>query len=166
MGINQMESGTVRSRGLRSGFLILASLLALALLAAPAARAAAPVNVARGNLALRGHDPVAYFEEGKPVRGRAEHAFSWMGAAWRFASAKNRELFRADPGRYAPQYGGYCAWAVSHGYTADIDPAAWRIVDGKLYLNYSRPVQRDWEKDIPGHIAKADKNWPGVLEKK
>lgn len=161
-----MEGGTVRSRGLRSGFLILALLLALALLAAPAAWAAAPINVARGNLALRGHDPVAYFEEGKPVRGRAEHAFSWRGAAWRFASAKNLELFRADPGRYAPQYGGYCAWAVSQGYTADIDPAAWRIVDGKLYLNYSKSVQRDWEKDIPGHIAKADKNWPGVLEKK
>lgn len=99
----------MRPRGLRPGFLILAFLLALALLAAPAARAAAPVNVARGNLALRGHDPVAYFEEGKPVRGRAEHVFSWMGAAWRFASAKNRELLRADPGRCAPQYGGYCA---------------------------------------------------------
>lgn len=147
----------------------LALLLALALLAGPpaqAAWAAAPVNASWRGLAIKGHDPVAYFEEGKPAEGRPEHAFSWMGAAWRFASARNKEAFQADPGRYAPQYGGYCAWAVSQGYTADIDPAAWKVVNGKLYLNYSQDVQKNWAKDIPGHIAKADKNWPGVLGKK
>ncbi|MEK6709163.1 MAG: YHS domain-containing (seleno)protein [Nitrospinota bacterium] len=109
---------------------------------------------------------VAYFEEGKPVQGKAEHALAWMNATWRFASAKNRETFQADPGRYAPRYGGYCAWAVSQGYTADIDPAAWKIVNGRLYLNYSKSVQKDWEADIPGHIARADKNWPEILKKK
>ena len=146
----------------------LALLLALAWLAGAAgpSRAAAPINAARGNLALQGYDPVAYFEEGKAVKGEAGHSASWMGATWQFASAKNREAFQADPERYAPQYGGYCAWAVSEGYTADIDPHAWRIVNGKLYLNYSKSIQRRWEKDIPGHIAMGDKNWPGVLQKK
>jgi YHS domain-containing protein len=169
MRINQMESGTMRARGSRSAFLIPAILLALALLAAPGAPAAwavAPVNANWRGLAIKGYDPVAYFEEGKPVQGKAEHAFSWMGASWHFASARNRDLFRADPGRYAPQYGGYCAWAVSQGYTADIDPAAWRIVNGKLYLNYDKAIQEKWAKDIPGHIAKADTNWPDILKKK
>ena len=142
-------------------------LLALALIAgtgAPAG-AAASLNLARGGLALHGYDPGAYFEEGKPVKGQAAHSLSWMGATWRFASAPNKKAFQAGPERYAPQYGGYCAWAVSEGYTADIDPNAWRIVNGKLYLNYSKSIQGRWEKDIPGHIAKADRNWPGVLKK-
>ena len=140
---------------------------ALALLAAaPAAWAAAPVNVDKAKLALQGYDPVAYFEEGKPVKGKAEYTVAWMEATWRFASAKNKEAFQADPARYAPQYGGYCAWAVSQGYTADIDPSAWKIVNGKLYLNYNKSIQEKWAKDIPGLVAKADKNWPGILKKK
>jgi hypothetical protein len=85
-----------------------------------------------------------------------------MGATWRFASAEHRDRFAVDPERYAPQYGGYCAWAVSQGYTAKIDPAAWKIVDDKLYLNYSKDVQSQWSSDIPGNIAKADANWPGI----
>jgi hypothetical protein len=88
---------------------------------------------------------------------------TWQGAAWRFASAENRERFEADPVAYAPQYGGWCAWAVAEGYTASTVPEAWKIVDGRLYLNYSRGVQRRWERDIPGNIARADANWPGVL---
>ena len=87
------------------------------------------------------------------------------GAVWRFASAENREAFAANPVQYAPQYGGYCAWAVSQGYTASTDPEAWRIVDGKLYLNYSRSVQQKWEQDIPGNITAGDANWPKVLDK-
>ena len=113
--------------------------------------------------ALRGTDPVAYFTDGRPVEGSRRFTHEWQGATWRFASAQNRDSFAADPERYAPQYGGYCAWAVSQGYTASTDPEAWRIVDGKLYLNYSKSVQRRWEKDIPGNIAKADRNWPGLL---
>jgi YHS domain-containing protein len=113
-----------------------------------------------GGVAIEGTDPVAYFEEGRPVAGSS--AFEWMGATWRFATAENRDRFGADPEKYAPQYGGYCAWAVSQGYTAKIDPAAWRIVDGKLYLNYSKDVQTQWSGDIPGNIAKADVNWPQI----
>lgn len=123
------------------------------------AQAAQRVN-AEGGVAVRGTDVVAYLTEGRPVAGRAEFAHAWRGATWRFASAANRDRFAADPERYAPAYGGFCAYAVSEGYTAPIDPAAWRIVDGRLYLNYDRSVQRRWERDIPGRIARADANWP------
>ena len=115
--------------------------------------------------AVGGYDPVAYFTEGKPVAGSANITHEWKGATWRFASEKNRDLFKASPEKYAPQYGGYCAWAVAQGYTAKGDPNHWKIVDGKLFLNYDASVQRNWEKDIPGHIANANKNWPKVLDK-
>jgi YHS domain-containing protein len=118
-----------------------------------------------GGLAIRGHDPVAYFQEGRPVPGKPEFEVPWMGATWRFATAANRDAFTREPERYAPQYGGYCAWAVSQGYTASTDPAAWRIVDGRLYLNYDKGVQRRWEQDVPGNIAKGDRNWPEILKK-
>lgn len=114
-------------------------------------------------LAIRGTDPVAYFTQGGPVTGSSEFVYTWRNATWQFASAENRDLFVANPEQYAPQYGGFCAWAVSQGYTASIDPNAWRIVDGKLYLNYNRGVQRQWERDIPGNISKANANWPDVL---
>lgn len=115
-----------------------------------------------GNTAIHGYDPVAYFEEGRPVEGSGEYEHAWMGADWRFARAENRDRFAADPERYAPQYGGYCAYAVSQGTTADIDPEAWKVVDGKLYLNLSKDVQKLWEQDIPGYIEKADANWPEI----
>lgn len=113
-------------------------------------------------VALGGTDPVAYFTEGKPVQGSPAHSYDHDGATWHFASAETRDAFAADPERYAPKYGGYCAWAVSQGYTAKTDPDAWRIVDGKLYLNYNKAVQQRWEGDIPGNIAKGDANWPGL----
>jgi YHS domain-containing protein len=122
---------------------------------------AAQVN-ADGGVAVRGTDVVAYVTEGRPVAGSARFTHAWRGATWRFASAANRDRFAADPERYAPAYGGFCAYAVSEGYTAPIDPAAWRIVDGRLYLNYDRSVQRRWEADIPGRIARADANWPAL----
>jgi YHS domain-containing protein len=112
--------------------------------------------------AIEGYDPVAYFEEGKPVEGDSDYTHEWMGATWYFASAANRDLFAADPQKYAPQYGGYCAWAVANGYTAKIDPQAWAVVDDKLYLNYSLDVQKQWQQDVPGNITKADGNWPGI----
>lgn len=115
------------------------------------------------NLAIRGTDPVAYFTQGGPVAGSAEFTHTWNNATWQFSSAENRDLFASNPEQYAPQYGGFCAWAVSQGYTASIDPNAWKIVDGKLYLNYSRGVQRRWEQDIPGNVNRANANWPGVL---
>ena len=87
-----------------------------------------------------------------------------MGAKWLFSSAEHRDAFAKEPEKYAPQYGGYCAYGVSQGYAVKIEPDAWTIVNGKLYLNYDRGVQKTWEKDLPGYIAKADKNWPGVLK--
>ena len=116
-------------------------------------------------VAIKGTDPVAYFQESKPVSGSDSFTYEWKNATWKFASAENRDLFASNPEKYAPKYGGYCAWAVSQGSTAPIDPSAWKIVDGKLYLNYDKRVQKTWEKDIPGNIAKADRNWPGVLNK-
>ncbi len=116
------------------------------------------------DLAVSGYDPVAYFRQGKPVRGQSALEYAWNGATWRFSSMENLAAFKASPQEFAPQYGGYCAWAVSQGYTAKSDPEAWRIVDGKLYLNYSKDIQKRWEQDIPGNIDKADANWPAVLE--
>jgi len=122
-----------------------------------------PQIYTENNIAIRGADPVAYFTENKPVLGSDRFSYQWKDATWLFASAENRDLFASNPEKYAPQYGGFCAWAVSQGYTASIDPNAWKIVDGKLYLNYNRSVQRSWERDIPGNIAKADRNWPKIL---
>lgn len=116
--------------------------------------------------AIRGYDPVAYFTEGRPVKGKRSHRAEWMGATWSFASEENRKLFESDPEKYVPRYGGYCAWAVSRGYTASIDPDAWSIVDGALYLNYSLGVRDQWSQDVPGNIAKGDANWPVLLGRK
>ena len=115
------------------------------------------------DLAIRGADPVAYFTEGTAVPGVADYEYEWNGATWRFSSADNLATFMADPEAYAPQYGGYCAKAMSEGNLASVDPRAWKIVDGKLYLNYSQEVQAQWFEDIPGNIAKADAFWPNVL---
>ena len=120
---------------------------------------------AQDGVALRGADPVAYFTQGEAVIGSADLAHDWAGVTWHFASAAHREAFRADPEAYAPQYGGYCAWAVSQGYTAKGDAKHWRIVDGKLYLNYNADVKDRWEGDIPGFIASADKQWPTIIKK-
>jgi hypothetical protein len=120
------------------------------------------VNKDRSSVAIKGYDPVAYFKEGKPVKGTPAITEEWMGAKWQFSSSESRDLFRTNPGQYAPQYGGYCAWAVSHGYTADTDPEAWKIVDGKLYLNYNKGVQKKWSQDIPKHIQDGNRNWPAL----
>jgi hypothetical protein len=144
--------------------------LAAALLLSPSdvrAQAKKPLVYAdfASRLAIDGHDAVAYFKTGQPQAGVPEHTLSWNGASWHFTSAENKAAFAANPQAFAPQYGGYCAWAVSEGYTAKGDPRHWRIVDGKLYLNYNASVQKDWAKDIPARIVKGDKNWPTVLSK-
>ena len=114
-------------------------------------------------LAIRGTDPVAYFTEGQAVEGSSEYESEWNGATWRFARAENQELFEADPEAYAPQYGGYCAKALSEGNVVSTDPEAWKIVDDKLYLNYSPAVQEQWLEDVEGNITLADQMWPDVL---
>ncbi len=113
--------------------------------------------------AIDGYDPVAYFKANEPVKGSSDFTHEWNDAKWYFSSAENKADFIADPEKYAPQYGGYCAWAVSQGSTAPTDPKAWHIEDGKLYLNYNQSVQTNWLKDVPGHIKSADKNWPDLL---
>jgi YHS domain-containing protein len=126
------------------------------------AYAAGENNLDSSGLALQGYDPVAYFTEQKPVRGKPEFTAQHEGATYRFANAANRDAFAAAPGKYAPQYGGYCAFGAASGYKAAIQPDAWTVVDGKLYLNYNQSVRRQWSSDIPGFIRKADANWPSI----
>ena len=115
--------------------------------------------------AIRGYDPVAYFTAGKPVKGTDQIVFDWNNAKWYFASKKNLDLFKASPEKYAPQYGGYCAYGLSRGYKAPIEADAWTIDNGKLYLNYNLDVREEWNKDRKQRIEKADKNWPTVKDK-
>ena len=121
-----------------------------------------PVNKDGSSVAIKGYDPVAYFKQGKPVKGNPSLTEDWMGAKWQFSNPESRELFKANPAQYSPQFGGYCAWAVSHGYTANTDPEAWKIVDGKLYLNYNKSIQKKWEQDIPKYVVDGNRNWPGL----
>lgn len=144
-------------------FALLFALIAFtALPPAPVALAqGSEINLSEG-VALSGYDPVAYFTEGKPVKGSAAHTATEGGAVYHFASAKNRALFVAHPTKYVPKYGGYCAYGMARGYKAPVDPAAFTIVKGHLYMNYSPSVQRTWRKDIDGYVARADGNWPSV----
>jgi hypothetical protein len=118
-----------------------------------------------GGLAIHGTDPVAYFKENRPVRGLESFTATYKGSVFRFASAANRDAFAAAPERYAPQYGGFCAYAVALGYKASIDPDAFTIADGRLYLNFNKPTEVLWRKDIPGYIRKGDANWPAVSKR-
>jgi YHS domain-containing protein len=113
-------------------------------------------------LALRGYDPVAYVETERPQVGDAEHAFTYLGSKFLFASAANRAKFVAAPEKYAPQYGGFCALGTANGYKVATEPDAFKVVGGKLYLNYNRKVLDIWSKDTPGYIEKANENWPVV----
>ena len=142
---------------------IFALAAALLLFAAWWVQAVEPVNTGTfNNVAIKGYDPVAYFDGG-PVKGSKELTYTWQEAEWHFSTAENRDRFAADPEAFAPQYGGYCAWAVAKGSTAGIKPDAWKIVDGKLYLNYNAKIQKRWEEDIAGNIEKADGHWPKLI---
>ena len=132
------------------------------LLPAPAMAAEPPVFSA-GGVAINGYDPVAYFTESKPVKGSDAHTSDWDGAVLQFASAENKALFDADPVKYAPKYGGYCAYAVSKNYIAKTYPDAWSIHDGRLYLNFNKSVRALWSARKRHHIRSADANWPNVL---
>ncbi len=114
--------------------------------------------------AVAGYDPVAYFLLSQPTKGSSELAYIWNDATWHFSSAEHLALFKSNPEKYAPKYGGYCSYAVANGYTAKIDPEAWKIVDEKLYLNYSKKIKVKWEEKQNKYIEKAEKNWPGVLD--
>lgn len=111
-----------------------------------------------------GYDVVAYHKQRRAVRGSTKYIARWNGAKWRFSSPANLAAFKASPSRYAPAYGGHCSWAVSQGYTAKGDPRHWKIVGGRLYLNFNGSIHRRWLKNASGHIRKANANWPGVLK--
>ena len=143
---------------MKAKVLCLFGLLALSL-------GSASEGISSDNLKLKGYDPVAYFTAEKPVKGDKKFEYQWMGARYRFSSQGNLEIFKKEPEKYAPQYGGYCAYAVSQDYTAPVDPEAWDIVEGKLYLNYSKSVQKKWRKHRDEYIAAADKNWPAIKAK-
>ncbi len=115
--------------------------------------------------AIRGYDPIAYFTKGEPTEGNRSISLKWKEATWYFVSEANKEDFKKTPTKYAPQFGGYCSYAVSRGYTASIDPEAWKIVDGKLYLNYSQKIRTKWEANQTEYIRKAETNWPKLIEK-
>ena len=109
--------------------------------------------------AIRGYDPVAYFVDGRPVKGNAKLTHRHKGATWYFTSEENRRAFKENAEKYAPQYGGYCAYAMSKGFLVSIDPEAWTVRDDKLYLNYSLGVRKTWLKGVPGYVKKADVHW-------
>jgi len=115
------------------------------------------------NVAVSGYDSVAYFTQGKAVKGNSKFSTDYQGATWHFSSEQNLALFTQAPAQYAPQYGGYCAWAVAKNDVASSDPLAWRIIDNKLYLNYNLSIQAKWLKDPKNLIIKANKHWPNVL---
>lgn len=138
--------------------------LVMAALSVSPASAAGQVYQTSSGTAIDGTDAVAYFTEGRPVAGSPDITYEWNGAEWRFSSTENRAKFVANPERFAPQYGGFCAWAMAQGKQAPTEPEAWRIVDGKLYLNYNKSIQERWVADIPGNIAAADRNWPSFTQ--
>ena len=111
------------------------------------------------DLAIKGYDTVAYFKDGKAIKGSESFTFQWHGMTWHFLTEENRDLFAASPEKYAPRYDGYCAWAMTEARKAQTDPELWKIVDGKLYLNCNRTAYENWSRDIPGNIKKADENW-------
>jgi len=114
--------------------------------------------------AVNGYDVVAYFNKAKSVEGKKTYLYQWHNAYWLFSTKQNLDSFSHNPEKYAPQFGGYCAYGVSEGHKASTEPDAWTIVDGKLYLNYNKDVQQLWKKDIPGKIKKAEENWVKVKD--
>lgn len=110
-------------------------------------------------VAIEGYDPVAYFDMGKPMKGSMKHSYNWMGVDWHFTSNEHMMMFKENPQKYAPQYGGHCAFAASKGYVASVDPEAWTIHDGKLYLNHNESVSMKFHENMEQKIMKADMNW-------
>lgn len=126
----------------------------------------AKVNTTADGLAVRGYDTVAYFAEQSAVQGNPTYEYVWNGAKWLFSTPENLEKFKQNPEAYAPQFGGYCSYAVSDGYTADGDPQAWKIVDGKLFLNYNQKTREAWEKEQDQLIKQGEQNWLEFQKKK
>ena len=124
------------------------------------------VNLDTNGVAVQGYDPVAFFTDNKPVKGSADFQSTYQGATYQFASAEHKALFDANPAKYEPAFGGFCAYGVSRNKLVEIDPEAFQIVDGRLLLQYSKAVRSDFNKDPQGNLAKANANWPTLVEKK
>lgn len=124
------------------------------------------LNVEKNGLALQGYDPVAYFSSNKPLKGKPEFKSSYRGGTYYFASEENKSRFEKEPEKFQPAFGGFCAYGVSHKKLVQIDPEAFQIVDGRLLLQYSKAIRNDFNKDTQGNLAKADTNWPGLVESK
>ncbi len=124
-----------------------------------------PVFYANDGTAIQGYDTVSYFVDGSPVPGKPDIAVKWKGAMWHFASQKNREAFESNPRAFAPQFGGYCAYAMAQGFLSKTDPNTWLIVEDRLYLIHSQQIERIWHKNLAENIQRAEENWPRVLYK-
>ena len=149
------------TRYLRNLFIALATMV----MSGNALAAADPIYTTLfSNAGAGGYDVVAYFTESKPVEGKDKFQTEHLGADWYFSSQANLDAFKSDPDKYLPQYGGYCAWALSEGSLAKGDPNHWTVLDGKLYLNYDAQVQNQWNADRDQHISRANQNWPTILE--
>jgi len=184
MNVTNIESVNNNSAGLVStllrvkalGGMLLATLLLVSATFAGSAHAASPAintldkagvwgKFKQTGIAVRGYDTVAYFTLSKPVKGSQNFKSDWNGATWFFSSQEHKELFDADPVKFAPQYGGYCAYGIANDYVVKIDPAQWKIVDDKLYLNYDSNIQKRWLKNIDGYIVAADRKLEALLAK-
>lgn len=124
------------------------------------------LNLDKSGLAIQGYDPVAFFTDSKPVKGKAEVSERHNGALYYFASTAHRDLFKSDPAKYEPSFGGYCAYGVSRNKLVEVDVNAFQIVDGRLLLQYSKGVREDFNKDTKGNLTKANANWPTLVDKK
>ena len=120
------------------------------------------MNADANDIAIKGYDPVSYFTQSQPVHGLSNYTATYKGAIYQFSTEQNRDTFRDNPEKYAPQYGGYCAFGVTMEKKFDTDPLAWKIVDNKLYLNLNKDVQKKWVTDIPGYITQSEENWPSI----
>ena len=130
-----------------------------------AAVAGGKIYTRSNNLAVSGYDAVSYFTQDEAVKGDKQFSHEWSGVTWRFSSDENRQAFIENPEKYAPAYGGHCAYAMSNGKYVKGDPKVFKVVDGVLYLNYNKSVQKRWVKDIPGYIEKADSQWAELSAK-
>jgi hypothetical protein len=140
-------------------------LLALIVMFTLQAGAQKPAIFSTSEGAVNGYDVVAYFKQQAPVKGADSLSFAWHDADWKFSTRANLDSFRNDPTRYAPKYGGYCAFGVSGNYKAPTSADAWTIINNELYLNYNKTVQASWKKEMDQRIRDADKNWPGLVDK-
>ncbi|HHP7235202.1 MAG TPA: YHS domain-containing (seleno)protein [Desulfobacterales bacterium] len=147
------------TRGCKKMIILALAVMAFSALGDSDAIGADDLETKLQSVAIQGYDPVAYFTEGRAIRGKSDYFFTWNDARWLFATAEHRDRFAADPERYAPKFRGYCAYGMSMGKQVAADPQEWTIVDGKLYLNYNRKTRDIWREDQAALIKKAEKNW-------